>query len=389
MLRKKIILLVIISLLMPNLLLAMPTIEDGDLDSYVLIDRPSGHILLEKKKDDPVHIEGATNILTAIIAIEESDLSRRVTIGENPVRVMGTKVYLQERERIVLSELVRAALVYSANDAALAIAENHSGTDVKFVEVLNAKASELGCENTVFTNSFGQRDSRHVTTAYDLAIMAQYAMNNETFAEFAGTKSFNWSGASWQALITNRNILVEQYPGIKGVMAGTRGNQDRIDLVLSYQDQDRDYLLVMTNANVEKVFDQATQILQYTAENYEMVRVVEAEAPVINFTAQDGTPFKGLSERAISIPIRRGTEYEITKEFFMQEIKRPVRENQKIGEVLFLIDGEQLERMSVISDTSLSRRYGFFTLFIYAFAFLYAVQIAYRVIKMRRKPRRR
>ncbi len=387
--QRKIIIMVLLLLIFPNAVLAMPPIAENDLDSYVLIDRASGHVLLESKKDEPVHIEGATNLLTSIIAIEEGDQSRRVTIGENPPKVMGTKVYLQERERIQLSELVKAALIYSANDAALAIAEQISGSDAQFVEKLNTKAREIGCEDTVFTNSFGQRDSRHVTSAYDLALMAQYAMGNETFTEYASIKSFNWSGASWQALITNRNILIDEYPGIEGVIAGTRGNQERIDLILSYQDEDHDYILVMTNADVEKVFDIATQTLQYTAENYEMVRVVEAETPIINFTTNDGSPFKGLSQEAISIPIERGTEYEITKEFFINEIKRPVKENETIGEVVYFINGNELERMNVISDTQLSRQYGYFQLFIYAFALLYAIQIAYRIHKMKRKPRRR
>lgn len=366
-----------------------PVIEESDLDSYVLIDRNSGHVLLEKGKDTSVNIEGATNILTSVIAAEKGDLDKKVSIGENPVKVMGTKVYLQEKEKILLSDLVKAALVYSANDAAIAIAEHISGSDLAFVEELNNKVKEIGCENTVFTNSYGQKDSRHVTTAYDLALIAKYAMNNEKIVEFAKIKSFNWSGASWQALLTNRNILLEDYPGITGLMAATRGDQERLDLIFSYQLDDKDYILVMTNARAVKAFDYAAQLIEFASENFQVIRLVDEKEPIITVSTVDGKTIQGLSERSISIPIRIGVKVDASKEFFMNEIKRPLKEGDKIGEVVYFVGGEELERMNVLSDQKLSIRFSYLDMGIYAFAGLYLIQIIYRTMKMRRKPKRR
>jgi D-alanyl-D-alanine carboxypeptidase (penicillin-binding protein 5/6) len=366
-----------------------PVIEESDLDSYVLIDRNSGHVLLEKGKDTSVNIEGATNILTSVIAAEKGDLDKKVSIGENPVKVMGTKVYLQEKEKILLSDLVKAALVYSANDAAMAIAEHISGSDLAFVEELNNKVREIGCENTVFTNSYGQKDSRHVTTAYDLALIAKYAMNNEKIVEFAKIKSFNWSGASWQALLTNRNILLEDYPGITGLMAATRGDQERLDLIFSYQLDDKDYILVMTNARAVKAFDYAAQLIEFASENFQVIRLVDEKEPIITVSTVDGKTIQGLSERSISIPIRIGVKVDASKEFFMNEIKRPLKEGDKIGEVVYFVGGEELERMNVLSDQKLSIRFSYLDMGIYAFAGLYLIQIIYRTMKMRRKPKRR
>lgn len=366
-----------------------PVIEESDLDSYVLIDRNSGHVLLEKGKDTNVNIEGATNILTSVIAAEKGDLDKKVSIGENPVKVMGTKVYLQEKEKILLSDLVKAALVYSANDAAMAIAEHISGSDLAFVEELNNKVREIGCENTVFTNSYGQKDSRHVTTAYDLALIAKYAMNNEKIVEFAKIKSFNWSGASWQALLTNRNILLEDYPGITGLMAATRGDQERLDLIFSYQLDDKDYILVMTNARAVKAFDYAAQLIEFASENFQVIRLVDEKEPIITVSTVDGKTIQGLSERPISIPIRIGVKVDASKEFFMNEIKRPLKEGDKIGEVVYFVGGEELERMNVLSDQKLSIRFSYLDMGIYAFAGLYLIQIIYRTMKMRRKPKRR
>src|SRR6056297_663788 len=124
--KKIIVMMVLLTCFFSSTAFAMPVIEEGDLDSFVLIDRSSGHVLLEKDKDMPINIEGATNILTSVIAVEQGNLEKKVTIGEDPVKVMGTKVYLQEKEKILLEDLVKASLVYSANDAALAIAQHIS-----------------------------------------------------------------------------------------------------------------------------------------------------------------------------------------------------------------------------------------------------------------------
>lgn len=387
--RKFLVLILLFMFLVSSTAWGAPVIEENDLDSYVLIDRTSGHVLLEKGKDTIVNVEGATNILTSVIAVEKGDLDKKVSIGENPVKVMGTKVYLQEKEKIILSDLVKAALVYSANDAAMAIAEHISGDDLSFVELLNTKAREIGCENTVFTNSYGQKDSRHVTTAYDLALIAKYAMNNEKIAEYAKIKSFNWSGASWQALLTNRNILLEDYPGITGVMAATRGDQERLDLVFSYQLDDKDYILVMTNARAVKAFDYSAQLIEYASENFQVVRLVDEKEPIITVNTIDGEVIHGLSEKSISIPIRIGVKVDATKEFFMDEIKRPLKEEEKIGEVVYSVGGQELERINVLSSKKLSIKLSYFDMGIYAFAGLYLIQIIYRIMKMRRKPKRR
>lgn len=389
-LQKKILILILLCVyLFSSVAWAIPVIGEDDLDSYVLIDRTSGHVLVEKGKDISVSIEGATNILTSVIAVETGDLDKKVSIGENPVKVMGTKVYLQEKEKIVLSELVKAALVYSANDAALAIAEHLSGDDLKFVEQLNKKAKDIGCINTVFTNSYGQKDSRHVSTAHDLALMAKYALNNEKIAEYGKIKSLNWKGASWQALLTNRNILLEDYPGITGLMVATRGDQERLDLILSYQLEDKDYILVMTNARAVKAFDYAAQLILHASENYQVVRLVDEKEPIIIVNSIDGIAVQGLSEKSLSIPIKIGVKVDASKEFYMDEIKRPIKEGDKIGEVVYSVGGKELERMNVLSDVKLPIKLSYLNMGIYAFAALYLIQIFYRMIKMNRKPKRR
>lgn len=387
--KKSLAVLLIVFLLLTTNIFAQPELDKDDFDSYVLIDRQSGHVLLEKDKDKIVNIEGATNLATVIMAVEKADLNKKITIGENPVKVMGTKIYLQEKEKLLLSELVKAALVYSANDAALAISEHMSGEDYKFIEELNEKVKAIGCLNTAFTNSYGQKDSRHVTTAYDLALLGRYAMKLEKINEYAKIKSFNWNGASWQALLTNRNILLEDYPGINGLIAGTRTDPERLDLVFTYQKDDKDYILVMTNARAVKAFDYAAQLIEYASENFTVVRIVDEGEEIISITTQEGEILRGLSQKSISLHIKVGVKVDPTKEFFMDEIKRPLKAGDKIGEVLYYAGGEELERIDIIADRNLPFKIEKYNLAIYAFAGLYLFQILFRVFKMNKRPKRR
>ena len=145
-------------------------------------------MLFEKNMDEKLPPASITKILTAIIAIESGKLNDLVTVSANPPFIEGTRVYLEEGEKVVLRDLVIAALVYSANDAALAIAEYLSGTEEEFAKLMNKKARELGAVNSNFVNSHGLTENGHYTTAYDMAVITRYALKNEIFREMVSMK---------------------------------------------------------------------------------------------------------------------------------------------------------------------------------------------------------
>ena len=164
------------------LILAMPVAAAPQVagKSAVLIDAQSGQILYEVAKDEKLPPASTTKILTAIIAIESGKLDDIVTVGSNPPLVEGTKVYLETGEKVRLRDLVLAALVHSANDAALAIGEYLAGSAQEFAKMMNAKAQAIGALNSNFVNPHGLSEENHYATAYDLALIGRYAMANET-----------------------------------------------------------------------------------------------------------------------------------------------------------------------------------------------------------------
>lgn len=170
---------------------AAPNIEG---ESFILIDGKTGQVLYGKEINRKLHPASTTKILTTIIALEKGNLKDTVTISKNVPLVEGTKVYLREGEKISLEKLLHAAMVHSANDAALAIAEHIANSEERFAKLMNIKAQEIGAKNSNFVNAHGLTAENHLTTAYDLALIGRYAMQNPIFRELAREKVYDWEG---------------------------------------------------------------------------------------------------------------------------------------------------------------------------------------------------
>lgn len=157
--------------------------------SAILMEQKSGRILYGKNEHKQMRIASITKIMTAILAIESGKLDEIVTVSKNAVGKEGSSIYLKLGEKIKLEDLVYGLMLRSGNDAAVAIAEHVGGSEEGFVYLMNEKAKEIGMERTVFSNPHGLDDhEEHFSTAYDMALLTQYAMKNETFRKISGTK---------------------------------------------------------------------------------------------------------------------------------------------------------------------------------------------------------
>ena len=158
--------------------------------SAVLMDASSGNVLYEKDAHTERPMASTTKIMTALIAIEEYDLKKTVTVSKEAVGVEGSSVYLYENEKLTMEELVFALMLESANDAATAIAIEIAGSVEEFAELMNEKAEELGLENTSFENPHGLDGESHYTTAYDIYLMFQEALKYDAFQEIIGSSEY-------------------------------------------------------------------------------------------------------------------------------------------------------------------------------------------------------
>ncbi|MGZ0086194.1 D-alanyl-D-alanine carboxypeptidase family protein [Caldibacillus thermoamylovorans] len=159
--------------------------------SAILMEQHSGRVLFAKDAYTKRRIASITKIMTAVLAIESGKMDDLVTVSARAVRTEGSSIYLRQGEKIKLRDLVYGLMLRSGNDAAVAIAEHVGGSVDGFVFLMNKKAAEIGMRDTEFANPHGLDDAEnHYSTAYDMALLMQYAMKNSEFRRISGTKVY-------------------------------------------------------------------------------------------------------------------------------------------------------------------------------------------------------
>ena len=186
--------------------------------SSILMDMDSGRIIHYNNINNVRSVASISKIMTAIVAIENGDLKKEITIGDEIKSAYGSGIYIKQGEKITLEDLLYGLMLRSGNDAALAIAYN-VGDD--FVKMMNDTAKKIGMKNSTFNNPSGlDADKGNYSTAYDMAILMSYAMKNETFRKITGTKKYkletNMNVYSW----TNKNKLLRNYKYATGGKTG-------------------------------------------------------------------------------------------------------------------------------------------------------------------------
>lgn len=213
--RKKIIIIIMILLITIPAYTTNAANENLNLysEAAILIDSETGLELYSKNVNEQMYPASTTKILTAIIAIEECDLKSKVTVSQSAVSIIPpgySSASLLDGEILTVEDLVTVFLVHSANDAGYVLAEYISGSVEKFAEVMNQKAEEIGCKNSHFLNPSGIHDDDHYSTAYDLALIAKYCMENPTFRKIVSLKTctIKETNKSGVRKYTNTNELI-------------------------------------------------------------------------------------------------------------------------------------------------------------------------------------
>jgi D-alanyl-D-alanine carboxypeptidase (penicillin-binding protein 5/6) len=191
--------------------------------SAILIEQESGRILFEKNAYTPMRIASITKIMTAILAVESGKMNDDVTISERAAGTEGSSLYLEEKQKVKLRDLVYGLMLRSGNDAAVAIAEHVGGSLENFIVLMNKKAKEIGMKQTIFSNPHGLDDhENHYSTAYDMAILTQYAMKNTTYQKITATKRYLYKRPDGGTSVwKNKNkLLTKLYPYSTGGKTG-------------------------------------------------------------------------------------------------------------------------------------------------------------------------
>lgn len=192
-------------------------------DCAILIDADTGKIIFGKNENMRHANASTTKILTCILALENCKLNEKVKVSANAAAQEPVKLYMQKGEIFYLKDLLYSLMLPSHNDTAVAIAEHVSGSEKKFVNLMNKKAVSLGCMNTHFATPNGlDAGLNHYTTASDLSKIARYAIKNPVFRKMINTASYDFTSLNTKRhfYVSTTNSLLGYFPGVVGMKTG-------------------------------------------------------------------------------------------------------------------------------------------------------------------------
>ena len=253
-------------------IIQMPTINSR---AYVVIDRNSNTILAGKNEHQKKKMASTTKIMTSLIVIEHTDLSDMVEISKKAANTGGSRLGLKSGDKITVYDLLYGLMMRSGNDAAVALAEYVAGSISDFATLMNDKAKSLGLSNTHFVTPHGLDEDEHYTTAYELAILSNYAMNNEIFAKIVGTKNYTITINEYPKSLTNTNELLGVLNGVYGIKTGFTNGANRC-LVTCCKRGDMDIICVVLGADTKKHrTTDSIKLIEYAFHNFTYVNIEE------------------------------------------------------------------------------------------------------------------
>ena len=250
-------------------------IPDTNSRACVVIDRHTNTILYGKNETTVRKMASTTKIMTATIIIENCNLDETVEVSKKAAGTGGSRLGLKTGDKITIRDLLYGLMLCSGNDAAVALAE-HAGKSVQgFAELMNEKAKELELVNTHFETPHGLDADSHYTTAYELAILSNYALNNKTFAQIVGTKNYTVTINGYPKSLSNTNELLGALNGVYGIKTGFTNGANRC-LVTACKRNHMDIICVVLGADTKKFRTQdSIKLINYTFDNFEPVNIKE------------------------------------------------------------------------------------------------------------------
>ncbi len=354
-------------LTLPHQGMAQPQINS---ETAILMDMKTGQVLYEKDADKIMYPASTTKILTTLIALKKGELNDRVVISHNAASAEGSAVGLQEGEILVLRDLLYAVMLSSANDAALAVAEHIGGSQEGFAQLMNSEARALGATSSNFVTPNGLHHPNHYTTARDMALIAQKAMENSYFREIVKTFSHRVKrnlpkpvNGIPQEDFTNLNRLVwpnsmYSYFGATGIKTGFT-NEAGNCLVAGAQREGREYLTVVMNTDRNGIYVDSAALLNYAFEGFTQVLLAQKNVEQGFVTVKRGdidTVGAVIAEDYnYNVPVGLADSPVEKKVQLVEKLEAPLIRGQKVGVMTFFMDGKEISKIDLLSDGNIQR----------------------------------
>ena len=332
----------------------------------IAIDRKTLSVLYEKDAYTEVPMASTTKIMTAILVLENCDLTETIEFSKEAANVRGSCLEVSTGAKISLHDALYGLMMRSGNDCAVAIAEHISGSVENFATLMNQKAQALNLKHTHFVTPHGLDDENHYTTAYELAILTDYALKNEKFKEIVSTKTTTISINGYPRTISNTNELLGNLSGVYGVKTGFTFNAGRC-LVSCCNQNGMDIIVVVLGADTKNQRTRdSINVIHYIYDNFEYVDITnyvqESFAKYQSYYEPNVHLYKTTTSPKIelaqlknnSFPLKNNTSHLLNTKFYcLNTLSGNLKNHDKIGSMTLYYEDKILCSMDIILTNQL------------------------------------
>lgn len=338
--------------------------------SYVVLDRKSKKVLIGKNEYTKAKMASTTKIMTATIILENCNLDDIVTISKKSANTGGSRLGLKTNDKISVLNLLYGLLLCSGNDAAVALAEYCSGSIPEFCNLMNQKAIELGLTNSHFETPHGLDSDGHYTTAYELALITDYALKNSTFVKIVNTKNHTIQINNYPKNLSNTNELLGVLDGVYGVKTGFTNGANRC-LVTACKRNNMDLICIVLGCDTKKFRGQdSTKLINYCFDNFEYVNIRNLLTHKLNDWKNDNKNYfniiKGVSTKldikfsdpsSDVIPIKKDEINNINVRFSINKnLAAPITVDNIIGNYEIFSSTNTIYSGDIISNNAIDKK---------------------------------
>lgn len=328
--------------------------------SAVLMEKETGAVLFEQNAHDKLEPASVTKVMTLLLIMEALDAGRitltdMVTVSAHAAGMGGSQVYLKEGEQMSVDEMLKAIAVVSGNDAAVSMAEHIAGSEEGFVALMNARAKELGMNDTNFLNCTGLPAAGHLTSAYDIALMSRALIQHPDIRKYTTIWMDSIRDGVFQ--LANTNKLIRFYEGATGLKTGSTDSALYCLSATAEREGMELIAVVMKGPTSEKRFESAKAMLNFGFANYTLLDVYPGEAlPPMEVLLGEQAQVQPKLARSSRILIDKADLNSVNTELRLAEnVEAPVEQGQKLGQMVVTVNGVEKETIDIVADTAVAR----------------------------------
>ena len=357
--------IIIITLLIPTVRnISANELNESDIRAMgaILMDAATGRVLWGKNERTQLAMASTTKIMTALVALENGDPNSRVVASKRAAMAPKVHMGLSAGEEFRLGDLMLALMLESSNDAAVAIAEHIGGSVEDFCALMTWKAHSIGATDTAFETPSGLDSDNHYSTAYDMALITRYALNNPDFVKLINTRIATFSSSQRTYNFANKNRLLYEFDGANGVKTGFTGKAGQC-FVGACKRGDMQLISVVLasgwgDAGREQKWRDTKAILGHGFDNFRYEQIVnERQEAGSIILERSKTPYIDTAlARGLNLPLSRHERESIVVDINMPRVMlAPVEEGQEVGSAKIFIMGEQVDEIPVLASSGALR----------------------------------